>query len=62
VAEKVLLQYARLLGMLFASSDSPGGIATTLQRVMGSIQSELAMLQTWNDPRGIYYHCMCEVR
>jgi protease-4 len=63
VAEKVLLQYARLLGMLFASSDSPtGGIASTLQRVMGSIESELAMLQTWNDPRGIYYHCMCEVR
>jgi protease-4 len=63
VAEKVLLQYARLLGMLFASSDSPsGGIATTLQRLVGSIESQLTALQTWNDPRGIYYHCMCEVR
>jgi protease-4 len=63
MAEKVLLQYARLIGMLFAGSDSSsGGIATTLQRFMGSIQFELAALQTWNDPRGIYYHCMCEVR
>jgi protease-4 len=63
VAEKVLLQYARLLGMFFATSDSPsGGVATILQRLVGSIESELAVLQTWNDPRGIYYHCMCEVR
>jgi protease-4 len=63
VAEKVLLSYARLLGMLFATSDNPtGGVASVLQRLVGSIESELALLQTWNDPRGIYYHCMCEVR
>ncbi len=63
MAEKVLLQYARLLGMLFAVSDSPSeGVATTLQRLLGRFESELTALSTWNDPRGIYYHCMCEVR
>ncbi|MCP4277327.1 MAG: signal peptide peptidase SppA [Gammaproteobacteria bacterium] len=63
VSEKVLLQYARLLGMLFATSYNPtGGISTMLQRLAGSIESELALLKTWNDPRGIYYHCMCEMR
>jgi protease-4 len=28
----------------------------------GNIQRELARTLSWNDPRGIYYHCLCDVR
>jgi protease-4 len=63
MAEKVLLQYARLLGMLFAQSDSePDGVARILRNLLTSFESELNALRVWNDPRGLYLHCMCEVR
>jgi hypothetical protein len=26
------------------------------------LQRELARLVRWNDPRGLYYQCLCEVR
>lgn len=34
---------------------------TVLARVMGVVQRELDFLQKLNDPRGIYYHCFCEL-
>jgi protease-4 len=63
MAEKVLLQYARLLGMLFAQGDSePDGVARILRNLLTSFESELNALRVWNDPRGLYLHCMCEIR
>ncbi|MEJ2139017.1 MAG: signal peptide peptidase SppA [Gammaproteobacteria bacterium] len=62
-AEQLLLQYARLLGLLFSFSDSGDArLASVLQRLGGTLGQELALLDRWNDPRGIYYHCMCELR
>ena len=62
-AEQLLLQYARLLGLLFSFSDSGDArLASVLQRLGGTLGQELAFLDRWNDPRGIYYHCMCELR
>jgi len=62
-SERLLLQYARLFGMLFSFGDTGGdGFKSLLQRVTGSIQNELAVFDLWDDPRGIYYHCFCEIR
>jgi protease-4 len=62
-SERLLLQYARLFGMLFSFSDAGGdGFSNLLQRLTGSIENELAIFNQWNDPRGIYYHCFCEIR
>jgi protease-4 len=64
LAEQVLLQYARLLGLLFATLDvnPQSTVAVQLQQIFGSLEDELAVLTRWNDPRGIYYHCLCEIR
>jgi len=62
-AEQLLLQYARLFQMLlsFTNADSRG-LATLFQQLSGSFQNELTLLNIWNDPRGIYYQCFCELR
>ena len=64
LGEQLLLQYARLLGALFAAVDinPQNTIAVQLQQIFGRVQDELVMMTTWNDPRGIYYHCLCEIR
>ena len=61
-AEQLLLQYARLFQMLlsFTNADSHG-LATLFQQLSGSFQNELTLLNIWNDPRGIYYQCFCEL-
>jgi len=62
-SERLLLQYARLFGMLFSFGDTGGdGFKSLLQRLTVSIENELAIFELWNDPRGIYYHCFCEIR
>lgn len=62
-AERLLMQYARLLGLLLSFSDSGDGRALELlQNLTGTLSDELAFLDVWNDPRGIYYHCLCEIR
>lgn len=62
-AEQLLLQYARLLGMLFSYTDSgDAALASILKKVSSSLGQELSFLEVWNDPRGIYYHCLCELR
>jgi protease-4 len=62
--EQVLLQYARALGMLFAAVDvnPQSGIAQQLQYLFGDLEQSLSVFSRWNDPRGIYYHCLCELR
>jgi len=62
-AERLLLQYARLFGLLLSFGDTGGeGFKSFLQRFAGSVENELAVFDLWDDPRGIYYHCFCEVR
>jgi protease-4 len=62
--ERVLMQYARLLGMLFAAVDvnPQTGVAQQLKYLFGDFEQHIAMFTRWNDPRGIYVHCLCEVR
>jgi protease-4 len=62
-AEQVLLQYARLFRMLlsFTNADSHG-LKSLFKQVSGAFENELALLDIWNDPRGIYYQCFCELR
>jgi protease-4 len=62
MAEKILLQYARLLGALLGSADAPADSASlAVSSLLDSLRAEFNVLNTWNDPRGIYYHCMCEL-
>lgn len=62
-SERVLLSYARLLGMLFSVTDTSGyGLSEDLQQLLSIVDRELAVMNAWNDPRGIYYHCLCEIR
>jgi protease-4 len=62
-AERLLLQYARLLGLLLSTFDGDSaGVAALLSRLSNDLGVDLAMLDVWNDPRGIYYHCMCEIQ
>ncbi len=62
LAEQVLLQYARLLGAVFGLGGSADDSSQALRSLIESVRSELGAFSAWNDPRGIYYHCMCEVR
>ena len=62
LAEQVLLQYARLLGAIFGLGGSADGVSLTLHNLIDSVRAELGALSAWNDPRGIYYHCLCEIR
>lgn len=62
-AEKLLLQYLSLLEQLFARFDSGvSGYTSLLGRLSGDLQSTLPPLVQGNDPRGLYYHCMCVPR
>jgi len=61
--ERLLLQYARLFRLLFSFTDADShGLAAVMQRLSGAFRNELGLLDTWNDPRGIYYRCFCEIR
>ena len=63
LAERILLGYARLLGILVGSGDGLlSDTADTLRKSLLLLKRELGFLTTWNDPRGIYYHCLCEIR
>lgn len=63
VAEKLLLQYASFLQQLFGSAQRDGaGVMGWLAQARGVVDSELQSLGAWNDPRGIYLHCFCDLR
>ncbi len=56
--EKLLLQYLQLLDKLMSVS----GLADShVGRLLQALAPALPGLQGWNDPRGIYYHCLCGV-
>ncbi|MGI9289885.1 MAG: signal peptide peptidase SppA [Gammaproteobacteria bacterium] len=64
--EQLLLQYARMLGLLFAMFDisTDSSIPEQLKTLFGDVDiaRQLNLLNRWNDPRGIYFHCLCELR
>lgn len=35
---------------------------TPLMDAAADLQRDLARLVRWNDPRGLYYHCLCDIR
>ena len=37
-----------------------GGSSGPLEKFVRLIEQELSELTRWNDPRGLYYHCLCE--
>lgn len=62
-AERIILQYARLLTKfapawldIFGRPAAPG-----VDAVLDTLGREFARLAQWNDPRGLYYHCFCEI-
>jgi protease IV len=66
--EKTLRE--RLLGLLVSSADFLGGAAETssapplpprdsVAGVLREVREGIARLDRWNDPRGIYAHCLC---
>ena len=60
LAEQLLLEYLRLLGGLTGSAQGiPVG---WLQSLLDAVDTNAIPLQRWNDPRGLYYHCLCEIR
>ena len=62
LAERLLLSYARLLGITASFFEADHGTAGMLQRLLGPLEKNIGWWTAWNDPRGIYYHCLCEVR
>ena len=59
-AEQLLLQYAQLLGIVLGVGDS-GKVRGLegLSRLLGILEPVALLGGQWNDPRGLYYHCMC---
>ena len=62
----------RVAGMLAASAlefaqaagwtpvaDARSARATSLTTRLRALEADLARLERWNDPRGIYAHCLC---
>jgi protease-4 len=37
------------------------GSVSMLDRVMATVQREIDLLDRLNDPRGLYYHCFCDL-
>ncbi len=58
VLEKLLRQYLELLDKLVSAT---GAGNTRLTKVLDMLAPALPAVQGWNDPRGIYYHCLCEI-
>ncbi len=62
LAEKLLMQYMQLLEQLLSVFGGSGSQLTSLmQGFSEQVEAALPLLNQWNDPRGIYYHCLCEV-
>jgi protease-4 len=64
VPEQLLRQYAvQLLGNLNrVGLRLPGITASPWQRMLVAGEQELKILESMNDPRGLYYLCACEIR
>ncbi|MBT8423264.1 MAG: signal peptide peptidase SppA [Gammaproteobacteria bacterium] len=63
LAEQMLMQYLELLQQLFTRFDSSGtGFLQLLERLRGDLNVVVPDIGNWNDPRGIYYHCLCQIR
>lgn len=61
--ERLILEFAvNLTNRLVVLSDGFGiGARNLLGRLLGSVETELGFLTRLNDPRGLYYHCFCQL-
>ena len=61
-AQRFLLQYVTLLRRLFGYAEGffPQGGVSAAEQFVQMLRQEFNQLTLWNDPRGIYYHCMCD--
>jgi len=63
--ERLLLEFAvsvrNVLGVLGIGMGPDRAQESLVARVMATIKHELAWLDNLNDPRGLYYHCFCEL-
>ncbi len=63
ISEQILMQYAKLLGALFGEAgDGADGLQVLIQRFAMLLQDPFELLDAWNDPRGVYLHCFCELQ
>jgi protease-4 len=62
LAEKLLMQYMQLLEqMLSVFGEGGSGLSSLMQGLSDRVGIAVPLLQQWNDPRSIYYHCLCEI-
>ncbi len=47
---------ARNIGMTPSQSTMP-----VSSRIFAAVEAELSKLASFNDPRGLYYHCFCQI-
>jgi protease-4 len=61
--ERLLLEFAiRMTTRLAALSDNFGvGARSLLVKLLGHVETEIGWLAKLNDPRGLYYHCFCQL-
>jgi len=60
LAEQLLTQYLEVLERLFTRFDG-SGLLSLLERLQGDFDVVFPDFANWNDPRGIYYHCLCQI-
>lgn len=61
--ERLALQFAAVAAPLVGVDDGSFGSRTTgwLQRLVSTLEHDVAWLVNLNDPRGLYYHCFCQL-
>lgn len=61
--ERLALQFAAVAAPLVGVDDGSFGSRTTgwLQRLVSTLERDVAWLVNLNDPRGLYYHCFCQL-
>ena len=60
--QRFLMEYVTLLRRLFsfAGTGVPSAGSSITGEFVQILKREFDQLALWNDPRGLYYHCMCE--
>ncbi|MGI9317559.1 MAG: signal peptide peptidase SppA [bacterium] len=60
--QRFLMEYVTLLRRLFSfvGTGVPSASSSITGEFVQILKREFEQLVLWNDPRGLYYHCMCE--
>jgi protease-4 len=59
--ERLILEFATKGIKLMHSLGIQTGSGQLLARLMKNIETEIGLLANLNDPRGLYYHCFCQL-